>query len=42
VHAMFPFISEAAIAYDLEKSGSVEMTTENILTRGTLDMVRDS
>ncbi|OLL25554.1 Coupling of ubiquitin conjugation to ER degradation protein 1 [Neolecta irregularis DAH-3] len=33
---MFPTISERSIAYDLSKTGSVEATTEKLLTSNTL------
>ncbi|PVV05249.1 hypothetical protein BB560_000234 [Smittium megazygosporum] len=33
--AMFPDIQEAAIRFDLSKTGSLEITTENILTLGS-------
>ncbi|KAF9947419.1 hypothetical protein BGZ72_010571 [Mortierella alpina] len=38
VRAMFPHIPTAAIHYDLQKTGSVEQTCDNILRDGTLPM----
>ncbi|KAG0234091.1 hypothetical protein BGW41_001228 [Actinomortierella wolfii] len=38
VKAMFPHIPVAAIQYDLQKTGSVELTCENVLRDGTLPM----
>ncbi|KAI7827067.1 hypothetical protein BC939DRAFT_445673 [Gamsiella multidivaricata] len=35
---MFPHIPTAAIHYDLQKTGSVEQTCDNILRDGTLPM----
>ena len=39
VHAMFPNVSQAAIAHDLEKTRSIELTTDNILSNGNLPQV---
>ena len=36
---MFPHIPTAAIHYDLQKTGSVEQTCDNILRDGALPMV---
>ena len=36
---MFPNIPVEAIQYDLQKTGSVEQTCENILRDGTLPLV---
>ncbi|KAF9564561.1 hypothetical protein EC968_004474 [Mortierella alpina] len=38
VRSMFPHIPTAAIHYDLQKTGSVEQTCDNILRDGTLPM----
>ncbi|KAF9974434.1 hypothetical protein BGZ73_002176 [Actinomortierella ambigua] len=38
VKQMFPHIPTAAIHYDLQKTGSVELTCENVLRDGTLPM----
>ncbi|GJJ68881.1 coupling of ubiquitin conjugation to ER degradation protein 1 [Entomortierella parvispora] len=38
VRAMFPHIPTAAIHYDLQKTGSVEQTCDNILRDGSLPM----
>ncbi|KAG0302073.1 hypothetical protein BGZ98_007808 [Dissophora globulifera] len=38
VRAMFPHIPAAAIHYDLQKTGSVEQTCDNILRDGSLPM----
>ncbi|OZJ05792.1 hypothetical protein BZG36_01272 [Bifiguratus adelaidae] len=38
IKAMFPDLNEAAIAYDLLRTGSTQVTTENILRNGTLRM----
>ncbi|KAF9435999.1 hypothetical protein BGZ76_005084 [Entomortierella beljakovae] len=38
VRAMFPHIPTAAIHYDLQKTGSVEQTCDNILRDGALPM----
>ncbi|CAG8559759.1 6592_t:CDS:2 [Paraglomus occultum] len=38
VCAMFPNIPPAAVQYDLQKTGSVEVTCDNILQNGTLPM----
>ncbi|KAF9109184.1 hypothetical protein BGX27_007893 [Mortierella sp. AM989] len=38
VRAMFPHIPTAAIHFDLQKTGSVEQTCDNILRDGTLPM----
>ncbi|KAF9160470.1 hypothetical protein DFQ27_007495 [Actinomortierella ambigua] len=38
VKSMFPHIPTAAIHYDLQKTGSVELTCENVLRDGTLPM----
>lgn len=37
---MFPHIPVEAIQYDLQKTGSVEQTCDNILREGTLPLVR--
>lgn len=40
VRTMFPHIPVEAIQYDLQKTGSVEQTCDNILREGTLPLVR--
>nr|CAG8602560.1 15415_t:CDS:2 [Entrophospora candida] len=43
VHSMFPDIPTAAIKYDLQKTGSVEVTCENILrNNSTLPMLHEA
>ncbi|KAG5440445.1 hypothetical protein PCK2_000473, partial [Pneumocystis canis] len=36
IHTMFPNIPIESIEYDLERTGSVEVTTETLLTHGRL------
>jgi len=36
IQAMFPHLPPSSIAYDLSRTGSVEITTNNILSRNTL------
>ncbi|CAJ0835772.1 14953_t:CDS:2, partial [Entrophospora sp. SA101] len=43
VHSMFPDIPTAAIKYDLQKTGSVEVTCENILkNNSSLPMLHEA
>ena len=39
MRSMFPHVPTAAIHYDLQKTGSVEQTCDNILRDGSLPMV---
>ena len=39
IQAMFPNIPPSSIAYDLSRTGSVEITTNNILSRNSLPPV---
>jgi peptidoglycan/LPS O-acetylase OafA/YrhL len=39
IQAMFPHIPPSSIAYDLSRTGSVEITTNNILSRNSLPSV---
>jgi len=36
IQAMFPHLPPSSIAYDLSRTGSIEITTNNILSRNTL------
>ena len=39
IQAMFPHLPPSSIAYDLSRTGSVEITTNNILSRNSLPPV---